>query len=186
MPGRVWDKAVEVATEQHGFITSKNMKEIGENPVLLPQWCKRGLVERAAHGVYRFRQIPATGLTPYMLATLWPAGRGVLSHDTALELHELCDINPDKIHLTLPPSYRYRPLRRGGEQYVIHHETLDATDLAWHEGIRIVTPAAAIRQTIESGVPTYLLRQALDTAGRLGRVRKATLKKLTEYLETRR
>jgi predicted transcriptional regulator of viral defense system len=49
-----------------------------------------------------------------MLAALWPAGRGVLSHDTALELHELCDVNPEKIHLTVPADYQ--PRRRGGER----------------------------------------------------------------------
>lgn len=48
-----------------------------------------------------------------MLATSWASGRGVLSHDTALDLHELCDINPAKVHLTLPPDYS--PRRLGGD-----------------------------------------------------------------------
>jgi predicted transcriptional regulator of viral defense system len=32
--------------------------------------------------------------------------RGTLSHDTALDLHELCDINPAQIHITIPTAYR--------------------------------------------------------------------------------
>ncbi len=186
MPGSVWEKAIELATDQYGFITFEDLRGLGEDPVRLRQWVKRGGVERVGHGIYRFRQIPATTLDPYMLATLWPAGRGVLSHDTALELHELCDVNPDKIHISLPASYRYRPRRQGGGQYVVHHENFVGNDLTWHEGIRIVTPAIAISQAIDSRVPVHLVRQAIETAGRLGRVLRPELDVLTERLKDRR
>jgi hypothetical protein len=39
-------------------------------------------------------------------ATLWADRRGILSHDTALDLHELCGINPAQIHITIPAAYR--------------------------------------------------------------------------------
>jgi predicted transcriptional regulator of viral defense system len=186
MPGSVWDKAIELANDQYGFITFEDLRGLGEDPVRLRQWAKRGGVERVGHGIYRFKQIPITPLDPYMLATLWPAGRGVLSHDTALELFELCDINPVRIHVTLPASRRYRPRRQGGEQYVFHHENLTEADVTWHEGIRIVTPAVAIRQALDSSVPTNLVRQAIETAGRLGRVLGPQLAALTERLEARK
>ncbi len=185
MSGSVWNKAIELATDQYGFITFEDLRGLGEDPVRLRQWVKRGGVERVGHGIYRFQQIPATALDPYMLATLWPAGRGVLSHDTALELHELCDINPDKIHITLPAAYRYRPRRRGGEQYVVHHENLVEDDITWHEGIHMVTPAMAIGQAIDSRVPVHLVRQAIEKAGRLGRVPRPALAGLTERLRDR-
>ena len=186
MPGSVWDKAIELATDQYGFITHEDLRGLGEDPVRLRQWVQRGGVERVGHGIYRFKQIPATALDPYMLATLWPAGRGVLSHDTALELFELCDVNPDKIHITLPASRSYRPRRQGGEHYVVHHEDLAEDDVTWHEGIRIVTPTVAIRQAIDSLVPVHLVRQAIETAGRLGRVPRPRLAALTKRLEDRK
>lgn len=186
MPGSVWDKAIELATDQYGFITHEDLRGLGEDPVRLRQWVQRGGVERVGHGIYRFKQIPATPLDPYMLATLWPAGRGVLSHDTALELFELCDINPDKIHITLPASRSYRPRRQGGEQYIVHHEYLAEADLTWHEEIRIVTPAVAIRQAIDSAVPVHLVRQAIETTRRLGRVPRPQLTALTKRLEDRK
>jgi len=31
-----------------------------------------------------------------------------LSHETALDLHDLCDVNPAQIHLTVPAAYRLR------------------------------------------------------------------------------
>jgi len=183
MPGRIWEQAFEVATDQYGFITFDDIRRMGADPARLRRWHHSDKIDRVGHGIYRFRQIPPTPLDSYALATLWPAGRGVLSHDTALELYELCDINPEKIHLTLPPGYR--PRRKGGEQYVLHFSDLNESDLGWHEGIRIVAPLMAIKQAIDSAVPRYLLRQAIETAGRLGLVLRKNLDILYKKLEGR-
>jgi predicted transcriptional regulator of viral defense system len=180
MPGRVWEKAIDFAADQNGFITFDDMRRLGEDPALLRHWVLRKKIRRVGHGIYRFRHIPENPLDKFMLATLWPSGRGVLSHDTALELHELCDINPDKIHLAVPPGYR--PRRQGGEHYVIHHETLGESDVTWHEGIRIVTPEIAIRQALDTAVPIHLVRQAIDTSRRLGRVPRKALDALSRRL----
>ena len=159
--------------DQHGLVTAADLLRLEADPVRLRQWLHRGAVERVSHGVYRFPQIPPSSLDPYMLAVLWPAGKGTLSHDTALELHGLCDVNPSKIHVTVPTSYY--PRRQGTERYNIHHEDLGDDDTTWHEGIRIVTTAVAIRQTQKSGLPTHLLRQAIETARRLGRAPSSVL-----------
>jgi len=183
MPGRVWDNAFDIATDQYGFITFSDMRSIGADPARLRRWHQSDKIDRVGHGIYRFRQVPTTVLDPFMLATLWPSGRGVLSHDTALELHELCDVNPDRIHLTLPALYR--PRRKGGEQYALHFEDLEENDLSWHEGIRIVTPTVAIRQAIHASRPTHLVRQAIEEARRLGLATKQTLESLAKQLEER-
>ncbi|MCP4680023.1 MAG: hypothetical protein GY854_31940 [Deltaproteobacteria bacterium] len=184
MPGRIWEQAFDVATDQYGFITFADVSRLGADPARLRRWYLANKIDRIGHGIYRFRQIPSTQLDPYMLATLWPAGRGVLSHVTALELHELCDTNPDKIHMTLPPHYR--PRRKGGELYVLHYENLVEDELTWHEGIRIVSPTVAIRQAIHSSVPTHLVRQAIATSRRLGIAPKQSLDSLTIQIRERK
>jgi predicted transcriptional regulator of viral defense system len=183
MPGRIWETAFEQAIEQYGFITAANLRAFNADPVRLRQWHKHGKITCVTQGIYRFPLIPPTPLDPYMLATLWPSGRGTLSHATALELHALCDVNPTSIHITVPPDYR--PRRRDGEHYTVHHEALNDEDLAWHEGIRIVTPAVAIRQSINDKVQTHLIRQAIETARRLGVAPISTLDNFEEQLETR-
>lgn len=181
MPGRVWEQAFNIAVDQYGFVTFDDMRRIGADPARLRRWHLSDNIDKVGHGIYRFRQIPTTRLDSYMLATLWPAGRGVLSHETALELHELCDINPVKIHLTLPPYYR--PRRRGGETYIMHYENLKDDELSWYEGIRIVTPEAAIRQAIQIPVPKHLLRQAIEKAARLGLAPKRVIDLLAGKLK---
>jgi predicted transcriptional regulator of viral defense system len=87
------------------------------------------------------------------------AGEARLSHDTALDAYEVCDINPDRIHLTVRPGRRIRRARSEG--YAVHHETLTAEHVGWWQRIPTVTLPTAIDQCIRSGVPTYLLRQAI-------------------------
>lgn len=183
MAGRIQAQLWEVALDQHGFVTTADARRLGINVVELGKLAWRKQLGRISYGIYRFEQLPATRFDPYMLATLWAGGRGVLSHDTALELHELSDINPAKIHLTVPMGYR--PRRQGGDLYEVHHADLDPGQIRRFEGVPIVTPAAAIGQTIRSGIPTHLIRQALGAAHRGGLVTKKQHSDLTRQLDDR-
>jgi predicted transcriptional regulator of viral defense system len=135
---------------------------------------RRGALERVARGLYRFKMIPHTGRERLMEAALWPRRtRGVLSHDTALELHDLCDINPAKVHITVPRSYRIN--RDIPSTYAIHYRDLADSDRTLVEGIPTVTPARAIDDAIDTHVDPKLIDQAIDTAQRRGLVRGETL-----------
>jgi len=184
MAGRIQSELWEAALDQYGFVTSKDAKRLNINLVELGKLSARGQLKRLGYGIYRFPRFPTSPLDAYIHATLWANGRGVLSHDTALELHELCDINPTQIHITVP--VRYTPDRQGGHLYTVHCEELDAKDITKHEGIPIVREAVAIAQGIQSGVPTYLVRQALETATRRGSINKAQQAELAALLEIRR
>ena len=159
----------EVAVEQYGYVTIREAKQLGIDENAVWMLAARGGLERAAHGVYRFPQLPVTERDPYMLAVLWAGtDQTCVSHDTALAVYEACDINPDRIHLTVPTARRIR--RRGGERYQLHHQDLATDEVGWWEGIPTVTLPTAIGQGIDSGVPSYLLRQALDYGRRTGDV----------------
>ena len=122
----------------------------------------RGTLEHAARGVYRFPRLPAGSRDPYMLAVLWAGRRAHLSHETALAVRDLSDLVPDRVHVTVPRAARLR--RSGGELYVVHRKDLHDGQTTWWEGIPIVTVATAIRQCVNTGVPAYLLRQAIIAA----------------------
>jgi hypothetical protein len=82
-----------------------------------------------------------------------------------------------------PRPFDYRPRRQGGQTYVVHREDLPKNAVTHHEGIPIVTPAVAIRQAIDTGVPRQLVRQAIETARRLGRVPTKSLNALARHLK---
>jgi predicted transcriptional regulator of viral defense system len=174
MPGRIYTQLLELAQERHGYLTPDDVRAAGVDPQRLQDLARRDLAEHVARGVYRIPLVPPTPLDQYMEATLWPEKvQGVLGHETALDLHELCDVNPAKIHLTVPALYRIR--RAVPRLYVVHYRDLDPRDVTRHEGIPIVTPYRAIVDGIEANLGRRLVEQAIDTATRRGLLRPAQL-----------
>ena len=145
---------------------------------------RRGTVERAAFGVYRFPQFPVSQYDQFMVAVLWTrADEACLSHETALAAYEISDINPNVIHVTVAKRRRLR--LANPEEYVVHYEDLEPTQIGWWQEIPTVTPATAIVQCIDFGTPTYLLRQALERGHRDGYLTSDDRDTLAQALEAR-
>jgi predicted transcriptional regulator of viral defense system len=161
VPGRVYNELAEVALDQYGFVTTADAREIGVDPQRLVEMAARGTAERVFNGIYRLPVVGAGALDQLMLATLWPRGLGVLSHETALDLHDLCDVNPAKVHVSVPMSYRVT--REVPPVYEIHRRRLDPAVVTRHEAIPIVTPARAILDGIEVHLRAGLIDQAIET-----------------------
>jgi len=174
----------EIALDQHGFVTAAQAVEDGIPKVELPKLASRGRIERITRGVYRVPQVPATSHDNLALAVLWTgAEEACLSHDTALAAWGVSDINPERVHITVGRGRRLR--RAGGERYVIHYQNLEPEQRTWWEGIPITTLPATIANCIEAGLPTYLLRQAIDRGGRTSLLPRAVSERLRRALENR-
>lgn len=171
VPGANYNALMEIAVDQYGYVTTENAAAVGVVADRLRTMAKRGLLERMAYGLYRVPAVASTGLDNYMEAALWPLGGGLLSHDTALDLLELCDANPPKIHVTLRKDLRIT--RAIPAAYRLHYRDLDERDITRHNGIPIVTPARAIRDGIERHLGAHLIRQAITTARARGEITKA-------------
>ncbi len=167
MPGAAYSLIAEIAADQHGYVTQQDARAAGVSAVTLARMAQRGTIERASQAVYRVPLIPADELDEFMRAALWPRGvRGVISHQTALELHGLSDVNPAKIHLTVPRAHRVQ--REIPAAYVLHAEDLFLQDVAAHDGIPIVTPARAVLQAYAAGLGPELVAQAIQDGRRQG------------------
>jgi predicted transcriptional regulator of viral defense system len=95
-----------------------------------------------------------------MEAALWPVGvRGVLSHATALDLWEVSDVNPAKVHVTVPRTHR--PQRVVPEAYVVHREDLAREEITTVEGVPVVTLDRAVHDCASDGIGRDLLVQAV-------------------------
>lgn len=184
MPVTKLERLREVALDQHGFVTTAQALHEGVSHAEMSTMVARSRLERAAHGVYRVPQVPETEQDEYQLAVLWTgAPEACLSHDTALAVWEISDINPDRIHVTVA---RHRRLRRaGGERYIVHRDDVDKKRVTWWQGIRTVDVATAISQCIASGVASYLIRQAIDHAGRTSRLPSTERVRLENELDAR-
>ena len=103
--------------------------EQGVGKHALQMLMQRGTLVRAAFGVYRFPKYPVGRYDGYMLAMLGTrVPEACLSHETALDAYGISDVNPNRTHVLGRPR---RLRRKGGEDYVIHHEDLAPAQIGW-------------------------------------------------------
>lgn len=167
MPGQKYSAVFEVAAESFGYIKVEQAREVDVSPKTLHMMTKRGTLEHVSTGLYRVVALPPSAHSEYMEASLWPRGaQGVVSHDSALVLHELSDVNPAKIHITLPTGYRItRPVP---PVYAIHGADLGDHDIEQVNGIPVTTPARTIMDCCRAHLGPALIRQAIDDGLRKG------------------
>lgn len=190
MPTPTYETVFSLAEDQMGYVTAAQAAAAGVRQPTLVMMARRGTLERVSRGVYRLVHFPGHPLAQYMQATLWPydrAGRvenrvrGVLSHETALALHELSDVAPPKVHITVPASYR---VQRAVPGYLaVHRADLHPDERTTLEGMPIVTPERAIRDGLAAHLGPELLGQAIEDGLRSGRLARVVADRLREELD---
>jgi predicted transcriptional regulator of viral defense system len=181
MPGATYQSIYEIAADQHGYFTAAQARESGIDPRTVVMMERRGSTERVSHGLYRLVHFPLSPNALYMEATLWPArARGVLSHESALALYELSDVNPAKVHITVPRRFRVRRARPAF--LTVHHADLAESDVDVFDGIPVTTPERAIRDCHATHLGPALVRQAIEDGRRMGVLSRAAADRLLHQL----
>jgi hypothetical protein len=75
--------------------------------------------------------------------------QGVLSHETALMVHELSDINPLKIHMTVPRGFRRHGKIPG--VLILHYSTVHRSDYEVRGGYQVTRPFRTIADLVRGG-----------------------------------
>lgn len=177
-----YDTVHELALEQHGVFTSAQARELGVDPRTIWAMADRGRLRRRSFGVYQDLGAPETRWTPYQAAVLWPQGvSAVLSHETALSLMDLSDVNPSRIHLTVPSGHRVRR-REVPHAITLHRADLQEEDIGSIEGVPVTKAARAIRDCARTHIGPALLRQAIEDGVRTGWLSRADAEVLRREL----
>jgi predicted transcriptional regulator of viral defense system len=164
----------ETAQSQQGFFTTKQATRAGFAEKTHSYHVKVGNWIRKHRGIYRLADFPTSERPDLMLWYLWSQNRqevpeGAYSHDTALSLHELSDIMPSKLHMTVPKHFRRNS--RIPEVLILHRADLAEGDVQEMYGMRVTRPLRTILDLLEAGrVDRTLVRQAIDEAMRRGLV----------------
>ncbi len=160
----------EVASAQSGHFTTAQARVCGFGTDLLTHHARTGRFLRVHRGVYRLRDYPSS---PYQdLVAAWLAlGRetAVVSHESALALHDLSDVIPSAVHLTVPRARRYLP-RLPNVRLHTTSRPLEATDVVEREGIRVTAPSRTILDAAEAGTGPEQVEMAIRQAVRRGRL----------------
>ncbi|MGH7690604.1 MAG: type IV toxin-antitoxin system AbiEi family antitoxin domain-containing protein, partial [Gemmatimonadaceae bacterium] len=99
----------------------------------------------------------------------------------ALALHALADVNPSRIHLTVPRDNH--PRAAGGELYRLHRRDLQATDITSVDDIPVTTVARTIKDCRATGTDPYQLRAAIGRAEAEGTLRRGPAAELRAALD---
>lgn len=167
----------QIAVGQQGYFTAAQARECGVSKDLVKYHLGTGRFQRAHRGVYRFRDYPPSPREH--VAAAWLAvgkDRAVVSHESALDLHELSDVIPHTIDVIVPRDARYlRPPRA----VTLHTTTLPPTkgEVMWIDGVRVTSVARTIADAAEAGTApeqielavTEALARGATTAGSLRR-----------------
>ena len=178
-------KLFRVAEEQQGYFTTKQAVACGyvdqnhRHHVLVGAWI------REHRGIFRLAHFPASPEGQYVLWSLWSRNRqevpqGVFSHQTALSIHELSDVMPAKLHMTVPPGFRRNPALP--KVLALHRAILPASDVEQRQGYRVTHPLRAIADLLKDGSESRdRLRQALTQALSRGLITRAQLRSHPEH-----
>ena len=98
---RIINKLVEIAKNQKGVITAKDVTRIGIPRVYLTRMMEASELEKVQPGIYI---LPGTTLDEFA-EIHFRCPKAIFSHGTALFLHDLSDRTPLKFTVTLPSSY---------------------------------------------------------------------------------
>ncbi|MGB7723818.1 MAG: hypothetical protein WBL65_28215 [Bryobacteraceae bacterium] len=171
----------QIAEGQGSYFTAKQAASLGYTASKRNYHVGAGNWVREHRGIYRLALFPAPARPDLILWWLWSLGRrdsprGVFSHRTALALHELTDVNPSRIDLTVPP-----PFRKGSEippVLRLHFADVAATEMEMVENVPVTTALRTILDVWrEKSLPESSLREAFEDAKRLGKLTKGQVAK---------
>lgn len=177
----IFDSLVETASDHHGYVTTLQARDIGIDPTQLRLLARRGRLEHVARGVYRVPVLPRSAHDDLAFAVAWARGRAVISHESALVLHALSDVNPSVVHLTVP--HDNHPRAQGSGPVRIHRRALPEGDVTMVDGLPVTTVARTIVDCHELGTDPAQLRLAIRQARQSGELSPAQAESLERLVD---
>jgi len=179
------DELVAIAEENDGLLTAKQAREAGILDSVLVRLAQRGRLERTARGVYRISHYPQVRFSQYREAVLWAgASHGpqqiALSHETALAVYGISDVNPGVVHLTVSKAARLR--REKPKWITIHHADLSLAEIVMHEGLPLTSIGRTVTDILETTGRTALALQVVTEARKEGYVSKSEADRLKRQI----
>lgn len=164
----------EIAEGQQGYFTAKQAAQAGYQLGSQAHHVKTGNWVRIERGVYRLVRFPQSVEEQLVIYSLWSRNRagdpeGVYSHQTALSIHELSDVNSARLHMIVPTTFRRNA--QTPRILVLHRASLDGKDVEHRQGFAVTRPLRSIADVaVAESVSREIVEQALAEARQRGLV----------------
>lgn len=144
-----------IAMRQAGYFTARQARDAGYSYQAQKYHVDCGNWMRIDRGLFRLPDWPTAESDRFVLWRLWSGDRAVVSHESALTVHDIGDVNPAKVHLTVPPNFRAED-----PAVILHKASPPPSDVEEHPEFRVTT----VERTLLDVAAGDLSQEQLDTA----------------------
>lgn len=170
----------KIASEQAGYFTAAQAKEVGYSYQAQAHHVAAGNWIRIDRGLFRLLEWLPDVNDDLVRWALWSRGKGVVSHETALAVHDIGEFESARVHLTVPPEFTMRD-----EVVVLHHEELSDVDIEVRTGFRVTTPTRSLIDIAATAPDEDQLARAVGEARQRGLVSVRALRSRAEVVNAR-
>lgn len=160
------------AFEQAGYFTAAQARADGYTYQAQKYHVDHGNWLRVDRALFRLPGWPSDPEDGFVRWTLWSGGRGVISHDSALALHDLSDVNPARVHMTVPPGFRARH-----DAVRTHRGELPDDDVEQRRGYAVTTLDRTLLDVAGSDASQEIIDAAVADALERGLTTRARLRR---------
>ena len=162
-----------IASGQGGYFTARQALSVGYTYRQQHYHRERGNWLPIDHGLFRLRDYPSSSHEDLIRWSMWSRDqkgniRAVVSHESALHFHDLGEVMPDRLHLTVPKNFR----KQAPDACILHYNDLPDQDIDRYSGFLVTTPLRAIKDVAESDLSPEYLAKALHDALTRGIIRR--------------
>lgn len=168
------------AFQQAGYFTTAQALEVGYSYQTQKYHVDHGNWVRIDRALYRLPDWPPGPDDVFVRWTLWSAGRAVVSHESALAVHDLSDVNPRRVHLSVPRGFGAKD-----DAVVLHTANVPADDVEHRMGWDVTTVQRTLLDAAASGISQEHLDRAVTEALERGLVTRRRLRLATENADDR-
>lgn len=154
-----------VAFRQAGFFTAAQALRVGYSYQAQKYHVDHGNWVRIDRGLFRLPDWPSAPEDTYVRWTLWSRGRAVVSHESALSVHDLSDVDPARVHLTVPAGFRAQD-----DAVVLVHADVEDADKERRRGWSVTTVPRTLLDAAGSDLSQEHVDAAVGTALERGQV----------------
>lgn len=144
-----------------GYFSAPEARAAGASNAVLEAMLQDHKADPIAPGVYHLAHFPRSEQEDLIVLWLQTDRRGVISHDTALFLHELSDILPKHRHITVPPDWAPE-VSDLGPGVVLHRGEVSDDERRWVGPVPYTAPLRTMIDCIASHLSPDLVEQAAE------------------------
>lgn len=148
------------ASSQHGHFTAAQALSAGYSYQAQKWHVDQGNWERVDRGLFRLPEWPVDDDDHLARWSLWAGDAAVVSHESALSAHDLGDVDPSHVHMTVPRNFS----RKQRPSVVLHRRSVPDAEVEARSGYRVTSPARAVAECAADGTSQEYLDGAVQEA----------------------